>query len=153
MTAESGLKWLLRFMALTTVPAFIAAIMPQAWLAYWIDKGAPGTSAGILVTYLARMLMILYAFLGLQGLVISRDIPRYLPLVWMMGVGSLVLTGVGLAVLFTQVPPDQRTGIFWVIFVDFAEGLAQAILIVLLLLCIPRRRTPSESVPSPTTIR
>ncbi len=147
MTAESGLKWLLRFMALTTVPAFFAAIMPQAWVAYLIDKGAPGTSAGILVTYLARMLMILYAFLGLQGLVISLDIRRYLPLVWMMGVGSLALTCVGLAVLFTQVPPDRWTGIFWVVLVDFGEGLAQAIVMVLLLLRISRRRTPSEHSP------
>lgn len=152
MTAESGLKWLLRFMALTTIPAFFAAIMPQGWMAYLIDQGAPGTSAGILVTYLARMLMILYAFLGLQGLVISMDIRRYLPLVWIMGVGSLALASVGLAVLFTQVPPDQRTGIFWVVFVDFAEGLAQAILMVFLLRCIPRRRMPSQHSPGPTMI-
>ncbi len=153
MTAESGLKWLLRFMALTTGPAFFAAIMPQAWVAYLIDKGAPGTSAGILVTYLARMLMILYAFLGLQGLVISMDIPRYLPLVWIIGVGSLVLACVGLTVLFSQVPPDQRTGIFWVVFVDFAEGLAQAILIVILLLRIPRRHRLSERLSGPTMAR
>ena len=146
MTAESGLKWLLRFIALTTVPAFIAAIMPQPWLAYLVAKGAPGTSAGILVTYLARMLMILYAFLGLQALVISMDIPRYLPLVWIIGVGTLVLASVGLAVLFTQVPPDQRTGMLWVVFVDFAEGLAQAILMVILLLRTPRRdRSPEHS--------
>jgi hypothetical protein len=144
MTAESGLKWLLRFIALTTVPAFLAAIMPQAWLAYWIDKGAPGTSAGILVTYLTRMLMIMYAFLGLQGFVISMDIRRYSPLVWIIGVGSLVLASVGLAVLFSQVPPDQRTGIFWVVFVDFTEGFAQAVLMVVLLLRIPRGDRPSE---------
>ena len=150
MTAESGLKWLLRFIALTTVPAFLAAIMPQTWLAYWIDKGAPGTSAGILVTYLARMLMIVYAFLGLQALVISMDIPRYLPLVWIIGMGSLVLSSVGLAVLFTQVPPDQRTGIFWAVFVDFAEGLAQAILMVILLLRVPRRDNASASSPAMT---
>jgi hypothetical protein len=153
MTAESGLKWLLRFMALTTVPAFFAAIMPQAWLAYWIDKGAPGTSAGILVTYLARMLMIMYAFVGFQGLVISMDIRRYCPLVWIIGVGSLVLASAGLAVLVSQVPPDQRTGIFWVVFVDFAEGLAQAVLMVILLFRIPRRDSLSEHSPSPATAR
>jgi hypothetical protein len=139
MTAESGLKWLLRFIALTTVPAFLAAIMPQPWLAHLIAKGAPGTSAGILVTYLARMLMILYAFLGLQALIISMDIPRYIPLIWIISVGSLMLASVGLAVLFTQVPPDQRTGIFWVVFVDFAEGLAQAVLMVILLFRLENR--------------
>lgn len=140
MTAESGLKWLLRFIALTTVPAFFAALMPQSWLAYLIAKGAPGTSAGILVTYLARMLMIMYALVGLQCLVISMDLPRYRPLIWILGVGSLVLAAVALAVLFRQVPPDQRTGIFWIVFVDFSEGLAQAVLMVILLFRMPPSR-------------
>jgi hypothetical protein len=139
MTAESGLKWLLRFIALTTVPAFLAAVMPQSWLAYLIDKGAPGTSAGILVTYLARVLMMMYALVGLQCLVVSMDIQRYRPLIWILGVGSLVFAAVGLAVLFSQVPSDHRAGIFWVVFVDFAEGLAQAVLMVMLLLRVPRR--------------
>ena len=144
MTAEVGLKWVLRFIWVTTLFAFFAAVMPQSWLAYWINKGAPGTSAGILVTYLARMLMIMYAFVGLEYLIISTDIPRYLPLIWILGVGSLILTPIGLIVLFSQVPADQRTGIFWIVFVDFAEGLAQAILIVVLLLRI-RQRGPRGS--------
>jgi hypothetical protein len=139
MTAESGLKWVLRFIWVTTLFALFAAVMPQSWLAYGIDKGAPGTSAGILVTYLARMLMIMYAFVGLECLIISADIPRYFPLIWVLGVGSLILAPVGLIVLFSQVPADQRTGIFWIVFVDFAEGLVQAILIVILLLRIRHR--------------
>src|SRR5512133_2049887 len=68
VTAESGLKWLLRFMCFTTLFAFFAAVMPQSWLVHWINKGAPGTSVGILVTYLARMLMIMYGFVGLEFL-------------------------------------------------------------------------------------
>jgi hypothetical protein len=139
MTAETGLKWLLRFIWLTTLPALFAAAMPQAWLAWLIDKGAPGTSAGILVTYLARMLMVLYALIGLQCLILSTDIRRYLPLIRVLGVGSLLLAALGLLVLFSQVSPDQRTGIFWIVFVDFAEGLVQAILMVVLLLRISSR--------------
>jgi len=139
MTAESGLKWLLRFIGFTTLFAFFAAAMPQSWLAHWIDKGAPGTPTGILVTYLWRMLMIMYVFAGVVCLVSSTDIPRYLPLIWILGVGSLVFAPIGLIVLFSQVPPDQQTGIFWFVFVDFAEGLAQAILMVLLLLRIRPR--------------
>ena len=142
MTAEAGLKWLLRFIWVTTLFALVAAVMPQSWLAYWIDKGAPGTSAGILVTYLARMLMVMYAFAGLVCLVASMDIPRYLPLIWILGVGSLILAPIGLIVLFSQVPPDQRSGMFWVVFVDFAEGLVQAILMVALLLRIRHRAMP-----------
>jgi hypothetical protein len=146
MTAESGLKWLLRFIWLTTVFAFFAAVMPQPWLAWLIEKGAPGTSTGILVTYLARMLMVMYAFVGLVCLVASMDIRRYLPLIWILGVGSLILAPVGLIVLFSQVPPDQRNGMFWIVFVDFAEGLVQAILLVVLLLRIrPRATSQAET--------
>lgn len=138
MTAETGLRWLLRFIWVTTLPALVAAAMPQPWLAWLIDKGAPGTEAGILVTYLARMLMVMYAFIGLQCLIASTDIRRYLPLIRVLGIGSLIIAPVGLIVLFFQVPPDQRTDMFWIVFVDFAEGLAQAVLLVVLLLRIPR---------------
>ena len=96
------------------------------------------------MTYLARMLMIVYASVGLLCLIISTDIPRYLPLIWILGVGSVILTVVGLIILFIQVPLDQRTGIFWIVFVDFAEGLAQGILMVLLLLRIrPHSAAPT----------
>jgi len=142
VTAESGLKWLLRFMCFTTLFAFFAAVMPQSWLVHWINKGAPGTPVGVLVTYLARMLMIMYAFVGLEFLIISMDIPRYLPLIWVLGVESLALALIGLTVLFTQVPPGERNAMFWIVFVDFAEGLAQGILLVVLLLCIRRHATP-----------
>ena len=139
MTAEVGLKWVLRFACFTTLFALFAAVMPQSWLAYWVNKGAPGTSAGILVTYLWRMLMVMYAFAGVIFLVASMDIPRYLPLIWILGIGSLVLASVGLVVLFSQVPPGQRTAMFWIVFVDFSEGLVQAVLIVALLLRIHQR--------------
>ncbi len=33
VTAESGRRWLLRFIGITTIPAFVAAGMPQCWLA------------------------------------------------------------------------------------------------------------------------
>ena len=137
MTAESGLKWLLRFIGITTIPAFIAAAMPQSWLAYMINKAEPGTSTGILVTYLARILMAVYALIGLQCFIFSSDIRRYRPLIWLLGVGSLIIALVGLIVLLSTVPPDHRTGFFWIVFGDFAEGFAQAVLVVILLLRIP----------------
>jgi len=137
MTAESGLKWLLRFIGVTTIPAFIAAVMPQSWLAYLVNQAAPGTSTGILVTYLARGLMAMYALIGLQCFVFSSDITRYRPLIWILGVGTLIIALTGLIALFSTVPPDYRTGFFWIVFGDFAEGLAQAVLLVILLLRIP----------------
>ena len=138
MTAESGLKWLLRFIGITTIPAFIAAVMPQSWLTHLVNKAAPGTSVGILITYLARGLMVMFFLIGLQCFVFASDIRRYRPLIWLLGVGSLIIALVGLIALFFTVPPDHRTGFFWIVFGDFAEGFAQSVLLVILLLRIPR---------------
>jgi hypothetical protein len=138
MTAESGLKWVLRFIAVTTIPAFIAAVMPQSWVVFLIHKAESGMSTGILVTYLARILMLMYAFVGLQCFIFSTDIERYRPLVWILGVGTVVVTLVGIIALFAGVAPDHRAGFFWVVFGDFTDGLGKGILVVILLLRIPR---------------
>jgi len=137
MTAESGLKWLLRFIGVTTIPAFIAAVMPQSWVAFLIHKAEPGMSTGILVTYLARILMLMYAFVGLQCFIFAADIRRYRPLVWILGVGTVLVTLVGIIALFAGVAPDHHTGFFWVVFGDFTDGLVKGILLVILLLRIP----------------
>jgi hypothetical protein len=144
MTAESGLKWLLRFIGLTTIPAFVAAIMPQSWMVFLIHKVEPGMSMGILVTYLARVLMLMYAFVGLQCFIIAADIRRYLPLIWILGVGTVVVTVIGIIALFAGVAPDHRTGLFWIVFGDFAEGLVQGVLLVVLL-CRVARRVPRQA--------
>ncbi len=141
MTAEAGLKWLLRFIGITTIPAFIAAVMPQSWLAFLVNKAAPGTSVGILVTYLARGLMAMFFLIGLQCFIFASDIKRYRPLIWLLGVGSLIVALIGLIVLFSTVPQGHQTGFFWIVFGDFAEGFAQAVLLVILLLRIPRCAT------------
>jgi hypothetical protein len=137
MKAEVGLKWLLRFIGITTIPAFIAAVMPQSWLAHMVNKAAPGTSVGILITYLARVLMAVYFLAGIECFIFSADIKRYRPVIWVLAVGGLAITLVGLIALFAGVSPEHRVGFFWIVFGDFAEGLAQAILVVILLLRIP----------------
>lgn len=139
MTAESGVKWLLRFIAFTTLFALIAAMMPQAWLVHFIHQADPGLPVGILVTYLTRMLMGMYALAGSLCFVFSMDVRRYLPLIWVLAVASSIGALVGLAALFYGVPPDHRIGFFWVVFGDMAEGLAQGVLLVVLLLRMPRR--------------
>ena len=139
MTAESGLKWLLRFIGITTIPAFIAAVMPQSWLAFLIHKAEPGMSTGILLTYLARILMLTYAFIGLQCFIFAADIKRYLPLVWILCVATVVATLVGIIVLFAGVAPDHRAGFFWVVFGDFTDGLVKGVLLVILLFRVTRR--------------
>ena len=145
MTAESGLKWLLRFIGITTIPAFVAGIMPQSWMAFLIHKVEPGMPIGILVTYLARVLMLMYAFVGLQCFIIAADIRRYLPLIWVLGVGSIAATIAGLITLFAGVAPDHRTGLFWIVFGDFTEGLVQGVLLVVLLSHVKRQQSITTS--------
>jgi len=144
MTAETGLKLLLRFIGITTIPAFFTAIMPQSWLALLIHKVEPGMSIGILVTYLARVLMLMYAFVGLQCFIFAADIRRYLPLIWTLGAGTVAIAVVGLIALFAGVSPDHRTGLFWIVFIDFTEGLVQGVLLVVLL-CRIARRVPRQA--------
>ena len=139
MTAETGLKWLLRFIGITTIPAFIAVVMPQSWLIFFIHKAEAGLSVGILVTYLARILMLMYSLVGLQCLIFSFDIRRYLPLIWLIGVGVVVVTVIGLIVLFAGVAPEHRVGFFWFVFGDCTDGLIKGVLLVILLSRVPRR--------------
>ena len=80
--------------------------------------------------------MALYALIGLQCFIFATDIRRYGPLIWILGVGSLAGALIGLIALFSTVPSAQRTGFFWVVFWDFAEGLAQGLVLVVLLLRI-----------------
>lgn len=138
MTAESGLKWFLRFISITTVPAFVAAVMPQSWVVFMIHELDPEISIGILVTYLWRIVMLLYAFVGLLCLFFAADIRRYLPLIWVLGVGTVIFTVIGLIALFAGVVPEHRTRLFWIVFGDFADGLAKGIVLVALLSRIPR---------------
>jgi hypothetical protein len=136
MNAESATKWLLRFIGITTIPALVAAVMPQSWFACLIHRVDPTIPVGLLVTYLGRILMALYALIGLQCFLFATDLRRYRPLIWIVGVGSVALALTGLIALFSTVAWDQRTGFFWVVFWDFAEGLVQGLLLVILLLRI-----------------
>jgi len=137
MTAESGVKWLLRFIAFTTLFALIAAVMPQPWLAYMIHKADPEVPVGLFVTYAFRMLMGVFAFIGLFCVVCSTDVHRYRPLIWILGIACLIGTFAGLTALLIAVPSDQRIGFFWIAFADQAEGLAQSVLLLILLFRVP----------------
>ncbi len=67
MTAETGVKWVLRFISLTTIPAFVGAVMPQRWLASVLNWIEPGFPVGLFGSYIARCLMGVYAFMGIQA--------------------------------------------------------------------------------------
>ncbi len=137
MTAETGVKWVLRFISLTTVPAFVAVIAPQRWLAWMLNWIEPGFAFGLLGNYMTRCLMGVYAFLGLQAFIWSTDVKRYRPLILNLCWCVLIAAPVALAVLFLQVPTAEHTRAFWIIFIDLAEGLAQTALLTILVRRVP----------------
>jgi hypothetical protein len=137
MTAETGVKWLLRAISITTIPAFVAAVMPQSSLVNMLNWMEPGFSAGLLESYITRCLMGLYAFLGVQAVIWSMDVKRYRPVIVNLCVFCIIAAIAGLTALFTAVSPDERTRVFWIIFADLAEGLAHTVLLTILILRVP----------------
>jgi len=137
MTAETGVKWLLRILSITTIPALITAVMPQSWLLGMFNWVEPGFSPGLLVTYITRCLMGAYAFMGIQALIWSTDVKRYRPLIVNLCIFCLIAAIVGLTALVTKVPSAERNRVFWVIFIDLAEGLAHLVLLTILILRVP----------------
>ena len=137
MTAETDVKWLLRVLSITTIPAFVAAVMPQSRLAGIFNWVEPGFSTGFLEMYITRCLMGAYAFIGIQAAIWSTDVKRYRPLILNLCAFCLIAAIAGLTALVTTVPPAQRTRVFWIIFVDLAEGLAHLVLLTILILRVP----------------
>jgi hypothetical protein len=50
-------------------------------------------------------------------------------------------------VLFTAQPPFEHTRVFWIVFIDLAEGLAHVTLVLILILRVSR---DASSSPPPT---
>ena len=137
MKAETGVKWLLRIISLTTIPAFVAAVMPQPNLVNLMNWLQPGFSAGLMESYIMRCLMGLYALLGIHAVIWSCDVMRYRPLILSLCIFCTIAAIVGLVALTSSVAPDNRTRTYWIIFIDLAEGLAHLLLLTFLTLRVP----------------
>lgn len=133
MTAETGAKWVLRFISFTTLPAFCAVVMPQKWLAFGLDWIEPGAAPGLFGSYLIRCLMGVYAFMGIQAFMWSTDVRRYRPLILSLCWCAVIVLPVALGVLLITVSPAEHVRAFWVMFIDLAEGLAHIALLTILM--------------------
>jgi hypothetical protein len=130
----------LRFITLTTVPGFVAAVMPQRWLVFGLNWVEPGLSPGLFDSYLIRCLMSVYAFMGIQAAIWSTDVRRYRPLILNLCVCVLIAVPLALLALFIAVPPAAYNSAFWIIFIDLTEGFAQMGLLAILV-----RRVPDQA--------
>lgn len=95
-------RWLLIFLRLigaTSLLAFLASVMPAAWIISIAEElGFEPFPDSPLTFYLARNLSLLYGFVGATLLIIASDLPRYRPLVRYAAIGTLLFSGFQLVV-------------------------------------------------------
>jgi hypothetical protein len=137
MTAETGAKWLMRMLAITTAPALLAAFLPQTKFVQMLQWMDPDSEVGMLLTYTMRCLLALYAVLGVQFVIWSNDVKRYRPVILNMCICCIIFAIAGLTALITTVPPGQRTRMYWIAFIDMAEGIIPVILLTILVFRVP----------------
>lgn len=81
----------LRFVGGVSLLAFLAAVMPEAWMAGIAGQlGIDPFPFSPLTFYLARNLSLLYGFVGAFLIVIASDLERYRPLVWYAAIGTIL---------------------------------------------------------------
>jgi hypothetical protein len=137
MTAETCAKWLMRMLAITTAPALLAAFLPQTMFVQMLQWMDPDSEVGMLLTYTMRCLLALYALLGVQFVIWSNDVKRYRPVILNMCICCIIFAIAGLTALITTVPPGQRTRMYWIAFIDMAEGIIPVILLTILVFRVP----------------
>ena len=90
-------RWLLLFLRLiggTSLLAFLASVMPAAWIVSISEElGFDPFPNSPLTFYLARNLSLLYGFVGATLLVIASDLSRYRPLVRYTAIGTILFSG------------------------------------------------------------
>jgi hypothetical protein len=134
MTAETGVRWLLRFISIATLPLLLQPVMPR-WLVVltWIE---PGSRQG---RHLCAHADGCVRTLGCN-VYWSTDVRRYRPLILTLCVCVVIAVPVALAALVITVPQAEHSRAFWIIFVDLAEGLAHTALLAILVRHVPRDR-------------
>jgi hypothetical protein len=93
----------LRATAILGLLAFVGAALPESWMKAvyeWGDELGPWPG-GALLLYLARVVSLVYGFIGLLALYLSFDVPRYLPLIRFIAIVSLLFVPVMFVVIWT----------------------------------------------------
>jgi hypothetical protein len=103
-TVSEPSRWLvlvLRATAVLLLLAFVGAVLPESWMKAVYEWGELGTwPGGALLVYLARVVSLLYGFLGLVTLYLSFDVGRYQPLIRFMAIVSFAFAPVMFGVIW-----------------------------------------------------
>ena len=112
--AERWVVLLLRLVAVMTMSAFAAVLLPTSWMAASHARLGMGEfPASSLVDYLTRSIALLYGFHGVLAWIVSRDVRRFRPIVRYLGIMNLLFGAAMLGV-------DLHAGMPW--FWTIAEG-------------------------------
>lgn len=110
MARELWLKWLLRVIGVTALAAIVPVMMPMCWMVNvhdWLGLGQMPSAP--IVGYLAGSLPAFYAFFGALCLVLSMNLDRYRPLLWifaaLLAIFGVVMTGIDFV---AEMPPMWR---------------------------------------------
>jgi hypothetical protein len=91
----------LRATAVLFLLAFVGAALPESWMKAVYEWGEFGPwPGGALLVYLARVVSLLYGFLGLLALYLSFDVRRYRPLIRLMALVSFAFAPVMFGVIW-----------------------------------------------------
>ncbi len=109
---ERLLRILLQLAGVCMLPAWLAVVMPTAWMDWthrWLGLGE--LPEGPIVEYLARSLSLFYGVHGGLLLLAARDVRRYLPVIVYLSVLGVVSGVVFLAVdLYAGMPARWTWG-------------------------------------------
>ena len=97
--AERWLALALRILAVPVLLAFPCALLPVSWMDAthrWLGLGALPEAP--ILEYLARSSSLLYGYHGLLLLLVASNVPRHLPVIWLMG-GAGVAFGLAMLVI------------------------------------------------------
>ncbi|MBN9518595.1 hypothetical protein J0H58_08765, partial [bacterium] len=136
MSADQALVAILRVIGLAELFALPFVFVPVTWMGLVHDHvlGLGPFPQQPIAEYLARHLSALYAVHGAMGFALSLDVPRYRPLVRLLGWCHL---GLGGAVAWTDVSAGLHP--LWAV----GEGLVVGTCGVLILV-FSNRRNPNE---------
>lgn len=83
--------WLLRFLGVCELLAFVAVVMPRSWMAAshaWLGMGE--LPEGAVLMFMIRQASYVYGMHGVSMFVLAADVIRFRPLVVLNGVSFLI---------------------------------------------------------------
>ena len=139
VNAERLQQWLLRVAGATEILAFVAVVMPRAWMETsheWLGLGE--MVAGPVTMFVIRQASFSYGMHGIALWVLASDVVRFRPLIILNGIAFLIALPVFFAIDYTSGLP-----LWWAVGDSVVCGLFG---VVLLLLTAQTRRPspPSE---------